>query len=183
MGIHDDTPLEDDYDPELRAFQEETGYDTYYEFYENEARIEAEETKETENLIVNLYEINAIGYGLQHIADLWWRKQEKETHYHGKKTPKLVRGAWSLASKIGLRLVNKYYDEGFVEWRKTAGKFDEYPLQWFTDEQLTAIEKEKLVIAERNKQFDKNEPEKLLSDEQIFNMKKQIEEIFKENDL
>ncbi len=141
--IYDGFPTEEDDDPDLRAFRHKTGYKyrTYDEFYEAEEKRVAEETSHEETISVNAYEFEAICRGLVKLNDSWNRNQEIVVPYPGDNEPDCIIGMYTLESKLGLKLINKFYDEDYLKWEKTKGFFDVYPIQFYTQEELDAMEK------------------------------------------
>lgn len=174
MGIHDDEPLyDDDTDPELKAFQEETGCLTYEEFYLMEKEEEEEIDKIRETISINPWEKIAIGIGLERTAKRRFYSREHETPYEGEGTPDWWRGTLSLAKKIGVHLINPYNYYEFAEgnWsyedviKHEGYVFDEYGLVWYTEEEKANIGKEKPDVEYQE------QPEILLPPEQVASMK------------
>ncbi len=128
-------------DEYLQEFRKRTGFDTAEEFYENENRIVEIETANTTTFMLNAYEISAIGFGIQQIANIYHRYKKMIVPFIGMPTHKLYIGAETLAHKIGLKLINIYDDPDYKKWSETAGEFDVYPLQWINDNYHSGDEK------------------------------------------
>lgn len=170
--IHDDEPLFDDYDPELRAFQQETGFDTYEEFYAWQRQQELEIDRTREEISVNPWEKIAIAMGIDRIAYRYFYSREHETPYYGEPTPNWWSGTLSLANKIGLHLINPYcYYEyvcgelGYEELIKHLGyEIDEYGLVWYTDAEKTNV---KEITLDPVEDYTIKEPENILTPKQL----------------
>ena len=166
----DDAPLEDEQDLEIAQCFEMTEFCSWEDFYINERSIEIAERRKLETIEIDAYEFQFLALACQNIANQWHKNCEIVVPYEGDVTPKYIKGMYSLAKKIGVRIINKYYDEDYREWLKSADRSDSYPVQWMTREQIEANSKSKLLFEEQFEENNQEESGEHFSAEQILEM-------------